>query len=74
MKTKEIRNLINVDEMFEYASRLSETNGCSMLEAFADYAERNDIDIDLVASAIKANKGKVKAQLAEQCRDLRLID
>ncbi len=74
MKRADIKNFINVDDFFAFAERAVEETQCSYIEAFADYGRKHDIELDIIASLIRSHKGKMKAKMIEQCKELRLID
>ena len=74
MKRADIRQLIDVDGFFAFADKAVEETQCSYIEAFAEYGRKHDIELDVIASLVRSHKGKMKAKMIEQCKELRLID
>lgn len=74
MKTKEIRKLIDVPAFFAAIEKMVTEYQCTYIDALEEYAYRNDLTLEFVASVVKTNKGAVPDALLSQCRQLNLVD
>ena len=69
IKTK---SAVTVEILVNYLNATLEKNGGDFIDAIVTFCERNDVEIETVASVIKSNS-KLKAKLKASAQSLNLL-